>query len=81
MSFSIMLILVCSSLSWYQVLKLEADLKQGVRTLSGSPPGPQLDAAQERLSSNQLKKEDLLKHILHVEMDIAAKEKEVKKAK
>ena len=61
-------------------MKSEAELKEGVRSLSGSG-SPELAEVQERLSSAQLKKEDLLKHIMHVEMDIAAKEKEVKKAK
>lgn len=63
-----------------QVMKSEAELKEGVKVLS-KMDGSDLEETQEKLSSVQVKREDLMKRIMHMEVDIANKEKELKKAK
>lgn len=61
-------------------MKDVADLCEGTRILSASN-SPDLAENEQKLSSVQLKKEDLLKRVMLVEMEINNKEKELKKAR
>ena len=71
------------SLCTFQVLKSTAEMSEGIAKMEsgGAQAGERLAETREQLVNMELKRENLMKHISHLETDIVSKEKEVKKSK